>query len=1137
MDIIRFAITNPVKVTVGVILVLLFGVISLSIIPIQLTPDIERPVVTVRTEWTGRSPEEIERSILIVQEDKLKTLQGLYKMTSVAQLGRAFVTLEFNVGYDMSRALQEVSSRLDEVRSYPLDVQRPAIRASDTASDDSVAVCLLQAEDPTFDVARFFDSTDRYLKPAFERIPGVAEVGIFGGRSHQVQVRFDPVALAQRGIRVTELRDALRADNLNESAGDMAAGRQEVRFRVVGQFDSLDPLRQTIVKYDAHGVPIRVEDIAEVELALEKATFFSQCKGASSMTLFIRREVGANVLEMMQQVRAVIEELNAPGGVLSSYKNDRYGLRLRLVMDDTYYIHRALGLVRENLMLGGSLAVLVLLLFLRSPRPTLIIAVAIPISIIGSFVVMAVTGRNVNVISLAGLSFAVGMVVDNAIVVLENIDRHLALGERPAEAAYRGTKEVWGAILASTLTTVAVFAPVLTIKEETGQLFYDIALAICAAVLLSLLVSITVIPAAGAKFLHMRRSERGPVVRAFRSLLGIAPLLAWCADAFSRMIYWMAHPSPAGVWLRVVVILTIMGAALGTSRALMLPASYLPDGNKNLTFGQIFTPPGYSMEQNARVASHVEQMVRPYWEADDSQQASAIMPLIDTQTGKRIESVPALDEFFFTVSRGRVFVLTTSKDPENVKPVRDILKQAMSQIPGCHGYSSQRSIFGRNAGGSNSVQVEVIGTDMQRLRSSAAYLQDRLWAEFSRFDVRSDPMGFNEAGPERRVVIDQVRAKELGLSVQEFAVAVRAMIDGAVAGDFSFDGDNIDLVVIRDPRLELTPDELAQVPLAVSEEDGQVAIVPLGELVHFVDSDASQSIRRVEQRRAVTFTVNPPATMALEQAQNRINQLVANARLTGGMTPDVQIRLSGNTDKLTQVRTSLLGNWDGWNGDSLASVGLSRLFLALLITYLLMAALFESFLHPFVILFSVPLASVGGFIGLRLVRLVDPTQQLDTLTMLGFVILIGVVVNNAILLVHQALNFMRGLGEGEEHLCRPMPPREAIRQSVKSRVRPILMTTATSVFGMLPLVMAPGPGSELYRGLGAVVVGGLVCSTIFTLIVVPLLFSLVLDAQTAWRGWLARHPQQPLVIPSPIAPSVDQTARDPESIGVGESNA
>ncbi|MFC1597125.1 efflux RND transporter permease subunit, partial [Planctomycetota bacterium] len=459
MDPIRFSIQNPVKVAVGVILVLLFGLIALRAIPIQLTPDVERPVVTVRTEWPGRSPEEIEESILLEQEEKLKTLQGLYKMISRAQLGRADMTLEFNVGFDISRALQEVANRLDEVPAYPEDVDRPVIRASDSASDDAIGYCLLQAEDPDFEAAELYDYADRYLKPALERIAGVAEIGIYGGREHQVQVQFDPVALAQRGISVAELRSALRSDNVNESAGDMANGRQDVRFRVLGQFDSLDPLRRTIVKYDADGVPIRVEDIAEIRLVLEKKVHFDVCKGKTSMTIFIKRETGTNVVDIMRDVRREIEDLNGPGGLLASYKNNRYGVRLRLVIDDTYYIHRAVGLVRENLLLGGSLAVLVLLIFLRSPRPTLIIAVAIPISVIGTFVVMALTGRNLNVISLAGLAFAVGMVVDNAIVVLENIDRHMAMGETPSVAAYRGAKEVWGAVLASTLTTIAVFAP------------------------------------------------------------------------------------------------------------------------------------------------------------------------------------------------------------------------------------------------------------------------------------------------------------------------------------------------------------------------------------------------------------------------------------------------------------------------------------------------------------------------------------------------------------------------------------------------------------------------------------------------------------------------------------------------------
>lgn len=1105
MDFIRFSIQNPVKVAVGVILILLFGLLALRAVPVQLVPDVDRPVVSVSTAWPGRSPGEIERTILIEQEEKLKTLPGLYKMYSSAALGQGFITLEFQVGFDMGRALQETAARLDEVPSYPEEVERPVIRAADSASEDAIAYCLIQAEDPTFEMARFYDYADRFVKPAIERIPGVAEVNIYGGRRHQVQVRFDPQALAQRGITVEEFRAALRSDNINESAGDVVAGRQEVRVRVIGQFDSLEPLAQTIIRYDDQGVPIRVADVAEVSLELEKRVYFNQSKGKTSMSLFVKREVGSNVVEIMKQVRRLIDEMNGPNGVMRAFHHDRYRIRMRLVFDDTYYISRSLGLVQGNLWLGGGLAALVLLLFLRSPRATLIIVLAIPISVIGTFVVMALTGRNINVISLAGLSFAVGMVVDNAIVVLENIDRHLAMGERPAAAAYQAAREVWGAILSSTLTTVAVFAPVLTIREESGQLFYDIALAISAAVVLSLVVSISVIPAAGARFLVHRGAEAGPVRRAARSLFGLAPLSAWLCRAFAHGIYLATIRTPAGFWLRSMIVLLMTCTAIGLSYLLILPASYLPDGNKNFTFGQVFTPPGYSIEQNTLVGERIEAAVRPYWAAKDDAEATAAAPLKDPQTGKPFTKVAPLKEFFFVVSRGRIFMIATSADPENVRPVRAILGQAIDRIPGVRGYASQRSIFGRNAGNANSVRIEVVGNDLETLKSGASYLQTKLWREFTPFAVRSDPLSFAEAGPELQVIVDQVRAKELGLNVNALAAAARAMIDGILAGDFNYQGDNIDLILIRDPRIPLSPDELADLPLAVREHDGHRTVLPLGEVVRFVRADASQSIRRAEQRRAVAFTVNPPPEVALEQAQARIQELVAECRREGGMASDVQVTMSGNADKLTQVRTALLGHWSGWNYDSLISVGFSRFFLALLISYLLMAALFESFLYPFVIMFSVPPATLGGFIGLRLVRYLEPSQQLDTLTMLGFIILIGVVVNNAILLVHQALNFMRGIGEGEQGSFEPLPPREAIRQAVQTRIRPIFMTTATSVFGMLPLVLSPGPGSELYRGLGAVVVGGLTCSTVFTLVLVPLLFSLTMDVKQGIAGWFSRR--------------------------------
>jgi len=1099
MGIIRFAIANPVKVAVGVILVLLFGVVALSTIPIQLTPDVDRPLISIRTRWPGRSPEEVEETILIEQEEKLKAIQGLYKMTSTAQLGEGIISLEFNIGTNMARAIQETSNKLDEVPDYPEDVDRPIVKVSDSASDNAVGYLLIQSRnDENYEVADFYDHADRFLKPVLERIDGVSEIQIMGGREHEVHIRVDPKALAQRGISVSQLAAALRADNVNDSAGDLASGRLDVRFRVLGQYTSLEPIRKTIVKYDENGAPIRVEDVAEVKLTLEKNVHFDQSKGRPSMTIFVKRETGSNVLKIMNEVQRQIEFLNGPDGPLRQFKNDRYKLYVRLLTDDSRYIYQALAVVRRNLLFGGALAVLMLLLFLRNGRSTLIVAVAIPVSVIGTFVVMALTGRNINIISLAGLSFAVGMVVDNAIVALENIDRHLGLGEPPREAAYRGTREVWGAILASTLTTIAVFGPVLTIREETGQLYYDIALAICAAVLLSLIVSVTVIPVAASRLLRPPKISHGRLWREVHDLFGLVPLLGWFADRFSRMIHLLTFPSISGVWARIVVIGTILTASVALVSLLTLPASYLPNGNKNVLFARMFNPPGYSMEQNKLVGQRLEAFVRPYWEAETSRDTAKLHPLRDKMTGELVESVAPLDEFFFVIYRNRVFMITTCKDPQRPRSMTPILDEAIAQIPGARGMVQQASIFGRRAGGSNTVEVEVVGNNLERLRSSAAQLFLKLMERFAM--VRSDPITFNESAPELRLMIDQVRAKELGLSVSSLADTARMFVDGTFVGDFSYEGDNIDMLIIRDPNVKITPEEMLEAPIAVEDSDGENGIIPLRQIAKFVSADASQSIRRVEQQRAVTFYVTPPLEVALEEAEEIISELVEECRREGGMTSDITVNLAGNADKLSQTRRALVGNWNGWNPDSLRSIGLSRFFLAILITYLLMAALFESFLYPLVIMVAVPPATVGGFVGLRLVKAVDPTQQMDTLTMLGFIILVGVVVNNAILIVHQALNFMRGLGEGESDHVEKMPPREAIRQSVRTRIRPIFMTTATSVFGMLPLVLAPGAGSELYRGLGSVVVGGLICATPFTLIVVPLLFSLVLDVRVRLGG-------------------------------------
>lgn len=1141
MDIIRFAITNPVKVTVGVILLLLFGLISLRVIPIQLTPDVEQPVITVTTDWVGQSPEEVEKEVVEPQEDVLKNISGLQRMIAIANEGQAEITLEFDIGVDIDDVRTRVSDALREVPEYPDQVDEPVVNSGDGGVESPVAWLLLQTDTPDFDVQTLGDPIEDRVKPYLERIKGsnnkgVSEVRVYGGREREVHIDLDAKAIAQRGLSFGQLRDSLRSRNLNVSAGELEEGRLDVRVRLTEQLNDLDQIRNIVVAYEDNGGPILMSEIARVNLGYSKRRSFVRSRGRYALALPVYRETGANVIEIMAGLRDRIDEVNrdllpmvAREIQLEQGLAEPPSLKLTQVYDETDYIYEALELVRNSLIIGGVLAVVILLLFLRSFRPTLIIALAIPISVIGTFVVMAGFGRNINVISLAGLAFAVGMVVDNAIVALENIDRHLSMNKPARRAAYDATREVIGAIVASTLTTLAVFLPVLTIQEESGQLFRDIALAICAAVSLSLIVSVTVIPTAAAGFLQPYRPPTNALHRMFRSLFGFATVLAFLGRSYAEMLYKLMAPNATGIMSRLIIVATLTLLAIGGAMLLMPPTDYLPRGNKNLVFGFVLQPPGYSLNQNAFLAERVEKEIRPYWEAKSYEDLAELPKPLNPFTQQPIENIPPLNNYFFVTFRGNVFNGATSLDKNNVGPIAGLLTSVTSTKPGTLGFAQQDSLFGRGLAGSRGIDVDVMATSLENVIAAAQAMQGALTAKYGFQGVRPDPANFALPGPEFTIRVDPVRASHLGLTSEQLGRVVEGMVDGVNVGPFRYQGESIDIIARRDINTEMTPEKLLTQPLPFRSANGETGFVPLSSVVNSERGDAPQRIRRIEELRAVSLIVTPPDTVPLEVAMTEIMQIEAQLREAGSISPDVQIALAGSASKLAEVREALLGEWKGLTWASVFSIGFSRIFLALLVTYLLMAALFESFLYPFVIMFSVPLATVGGFIGLSFVHdgwgmeqwpfvgsmlyeklgpagigLVNPAQMLDVLTMLGFVILIGVVVNNAILIVHQALNFMRGLGESGTEKAEVLQPREAIRESVRTRIRPIFMTTMTSVFGMLPLVAIPGAGSELYRGLGSVVVGGLIFSTVFTLIVVPLLFSLVLDAKAGLYALLGK---------------------------------
>ena len=1053
MKIVQNAIRYPVTTAVGVILLVLFGTLALNRIPVQLTPNVEDPEITISTFWPGASPVEVEREIVDEQEDQLKSLEGLVKMESSSADSNGSITLTFRVGTDIDTALLKVSNALEQVPSYPTDADKPVIRTVDPNANAMAWFILEPLPGTVYDgkVSQLYDYCNDVLKPEIERVPGVGTAGIFGGEQREMQVIVNPADLAARQVTLNQLGAALERENHNYSGGDFDEGKRRYIVRTTGEYRNTEDIENIVIAV-RNGVPIYLRDVAHAQLGYRKPQAKVFEKGRLLIAMNAVKEPGTNAIEVMAGIKQAVARLNQ--GLLA----DR-GLRLRQVYDQTEYIESAISLVRQSLVVGGLLALLVLLIYLRSGTSTLVIFIAIPISVIGTFMMMYAFGRSLNVISLAGMAFAVGMVVDNSIVVLENIYRHRQMGKSRRAAAHDGAHEVWGAVLASTLTTIVVFVPVVFIQEEAGQLFGDIAIAISCAVALSLIVSITVIPSLSAKILSATGGVKSRGTKGYHDLWGGVSL----AQKFTDRVTGVVDFINGSTLRRLAVILGLTGASVGLSLVLMPQAEYLPLGNQNFLIGFMLPPPGLSLDEMSELQDVYTAELEPLW------QHEAGSPEALAQPGGGIQN------YFFVTLNNFAFIVASANDPMRVRELIPSFFAGSAKIPGAYVVVNQSSIFQRGLGTGRNIDVEITGPELEQIITLGREVLANVMQKLPGAQARPIP-SLDLGNPEVQVRTHRRRAAELGISNRDLGFAVSALVDGVKASDFRFEGKEIDLMVIAAGNVAHRTHLLEQMPIATP--DGR--LVTLGSVAEISVVSGPTTINHKERQRTITIQVTPDEHMPLEQAMNIIQTEVLQPMKDGGRLGGLyQAGLSGSADKLTQTGRALRLN----------------LLLALAITYLLMAALFESFLYPFVIMFSVPLAALGGFLGLAAVNKFISYQALDVLTMLGFIILIGTVVNNAILIVHQSLNHMKNEG---------MTPRHAIREAVRTRIRPIFMSVSTSVFGMLPLVLFPGAGSELYRGLGGVVMGGLIVSTVFTLFLVPALFSLSLDIRAALAVRLRR---------------------------------
>jgi HAE1 family hydrophobic/amphiphilic exporter-1 len=811
--------------------------------------------------------------------------------------------------------------------------------------------------------------------------------------------------------------------------------------------------------------------------------------GENALAMNAIRETGANVIETMAGIQEAIGELNA-GPIPSA------GLKLKQVYDETVYIDSAISLVQQNIWVGGSLAAIILLVFLRSLRATLVVSLAIPVSVIGAFVAMAALGRSINVISLAGIAFAVGMVVDAAIVVLENIFRLRERGRPAREAAYLGAKQVWGAVLVSALTTVMVFIPILVMELEVGQLFRDIAVAISVSVMLSLLVSITVLPALSSRLLSSGGRKLSDQSLTRLRLPGIDHL----AGFFVAFIVGFARLVVRSRLVALAVVVAITLVASYGSWIFLPKLEYLPEGNRNLIFGIIIPPPGYNLDTMVDIAKGVENATSQHWASESELQApqqeapfmerlqqgvsgflataAAVLQGLWQDLPANEQLPPKIERFFFVAFNANTFIGATSAEPQRAAEIIPLLERPVFSEPGTFGFISQPSIFGRGIGSGRKIDLNISGPELEPILQVAQQAVGRVSQIMPRDQgnqLRPNP-GLELGAPEVRLFPDRLRLADNGVTAQAFGEAIDTFNDGLRVLEVTVGSDRLDLMLMGTSSGVTETQEIASLPVVTPGGD----ILPAASLSEVILTAGPTEVRHYERARTITLEIRPAPGIPLESALETLRDQVMLPMQAAGLPPGVKFGISGTADKLTQT----------WNAMVL------QLALAVAIVYLVMAVLFESFFYPLVILLSVPLAAAGGVAGLAVLNTYT-YQPLDMLTLLGFVILIGIVVNNAILLVHQTLYHLR-----EEGLA----PGPAIVEATRNRIRPIFMSTLTSVVGMLPLVFFPGAGSELYRGLGSVVVGGLALSAALTLLIIPPMLSLLVGLL---EGREAAQPSSP----------------------------
>lgn len=1013
MNFSKLAVKRPVTVAMITLMVILLGIISLTKLPIDMFPEIEIPVAIVITQYNGVGPQEIESLVTEPVESSLATVADIKSVRSSSMDGQSIVIAEFNYGTDMEFATLDMREKVDRIKGYlPDDATEPMVMKLDPNAMPIIDLSV--AGD--MDLGRLQQIVEDDIKPKLERVSGVASVDVAGGYEEEVEIVVNQERLAGYNLNIDQLSKILQAENLNLPAGVVNKGTQELSIRTVGKFKSVEEIKNLPLTLPTGGT-VKLSDIANVERKNKDLDAIVKTDGVPSINISIQKQSGSNTVSVAQNIR---KEL----GIL---ENSLDKVDVTIVNDQSEFIKSSIATVVKNAVIGGILAILVLFTFLRNMRTTVIIGTAIPISIIATFTLVYFSGITLNMMTLGGLALGVGMLVDNAIVVLENIYRFRQDGYSKKDAAIEGTKEVATSVVASTLTTIAVFAPMVFVGGMTSALFKEFSMTVSMSLVASLVVSLTVIPMLSSKYLVLEDPNK-PKKKIFfitRFFNLFDTFITKVENGYKRLLKFALHH-------KKTVILVSVGVFVASLLLVgVIGMEFFPSSDEGKFQVSIKLPEGSELEKTQDISNEVESYLTT---RDD---VETIFVKIGTG-GSKISGGGS-------TNAGTIDVVLK----DGAQPTEQVINEVISvvrDIPGAE-IKVKESTQSASGGASAPISVSIKGDELDALdKISQDFVGIMKGVEGTR-DVESS---YGDGIPELQISVKRDIASQYGLNAAMIANAVKGTVDGTTATKYKIDGDEIDVIVKGESLFKQSISNLKQAsiptPAGIKVTLSQVADINLAE--------GPVSISRTDQIREVSVT----------------SQL--SGRDLGSVTRDIKEELKGY--EMPEGYSFEFGGENKSMMDAFVDLGLA-LVLAVILVYMVIASQFESIVHPFTIMFSVPLAVSGGLIGLFVTA-----RSLGVTAFIGVIMLAGIVVNNAIVLV-EYINVRRRSGESIE---------EAILNAGPIRLRPILMTTLTTVLGLLPLALGIGDGAEMQAPMATVVIGGLMLSTLLTLVFIPVLYTI-----------------------------------------------